>query len=78
MKFIIPDSLYRIQLDPVEEASDLLNVTVILNDTFKTWASEHNITDYEVDVEPEEMKFYVKFGSDASGMMFRLSWSDQN
>jgi hypothetical protein len=79
MKFPIPDSLYRIQLEAIESEPDMHNVTVILNETFIAWAEEHNIVDYEAEVDQTDnhLKFYVSFASDSSGLMFRLSWSDK-
>jgi hypothetical protein len=76
MKFILPESLHRIQLDPIEGEADILNVTVILTEKFEAWANEHGITDYEVEVIPESWEFFVCFASDTSGVMYRLSWSD--
>jgi hypothetical protein len=79
MKFEMPELLYRIQLEVAEEDPVCYNVAVILNDEFIDWAATHNITDYEpeLDMQADGTKFYISFESDASGMMYRLSWADK-
>jgi hypothetical protein len=80
MKFEMPNQLFRIVLDLAGEEVDNVcyNIIIMLNDEFISWAEQHNITDYEVEVDNQlaSTKYYINFASDASGMMYRLSWGD--
>jgi hypothetical protein len=77
MKIELPDCAYKIVLEPVEGQTHCNNITLVGSDDFNSWLDEHNITDYEIMIDPEPLNFVIEFKHDADAIIFKLSWADK-